>query len=94
VKKGISPGVTVIVIILVIIIAGLLWYVFSTPRAGKGPATMNLPITMPTTPERKAEVKAKAAEAQMKLRAEMGKRGTEGGEKAGAPAAPAPTPGR
>ena len=88
-KRSISPAVTVIVVILVIVIAGLLWYIFSTPRAEKGARpTMLPPVTVPAqpTPAQKAgieEAKAKAAEAQQKLRAEAGKG-----------AKPAPPPGR
>jgi hypothetical protein len=71
-SKGISPAVTVIVIVLVIIIAGLLWYIYSTPRATPGAKTNELfrPITKETI-KSPAEVKEKAAAAKRMIEGEQ-----------------------
>jgi len=90
-KRSVSPLFAVIMVVLVLIIAGLLWYIFSTPKAGPGGPGIALPAApkpgAAATPAEKAQLKTvteKAAEAKSKLGAEM--KATE------KPAAPAKAP--
>ena len=67
-KKGMSPTFAVIAIILVIVIAGLLWYIYSAPKptpGGTRGATIN--VQPPATPSAAEEAKLKAAAAKAKL---------------------------
>jgi len=91
VKKGISPTFVVIAIILVIVIAGLLWYIYSQPPKTPGEAGMVgknvVKEWRPSTPTAAKEAKMKAAEAEKKLEATE-----KAGAKKMAPPAKAPAP--
>jgi len=68
VKKGISPAFAVIAIILVIVIAGLLWYIYSSPKPTPGGARgIAVKVHQPATPGAAEEARLKAAAAKAEL---------------------------
>jgi hypothetical protein len=82
-KRAVSPLFAVIMVVLVLIIAGLLWYIFSVPKqeqpGARGPGIgLSVPKPGAAIPP---VVKEKAAEAKAKLEA-----GAKAKEKGAAPA--------
>ena len=67
-KKGISPTFAVIAIILVIVIAGLLWYIYSAPQPTPGGSRgIAVKVQPPATPSAAEEAREKAAAAKAKM---------------------------
>jgi hypothetical protein len=68
VKKAISPTFAVIAIILVIIIAGLLWYIYSVPKQSPH-AGISLKSVRPVSPAAEDKARTEAAQAEKQIKA-------------------------